>query len=421
MQQNQTMHCSKALSLFLLLVAPCWAQEVDGGDTAIDPAKSELGLAAKLFSGPLEVVSDDPRFEWLESPLWSEDGQYLLFSDVKHQVDNITCGMLWKFSADDGLEAFLPCAGLVGPGDIPDNIADYVEAGPNGLLWGWNGDGDLLMAQHGKSRIVRIDVNDIVNGEIDPALVTALVDEYDGMSLNSPNDMYLADGVLHFTDPPFGLQLFSSNNSVGDAFSSMPQGLVGIYTIDGDPVDNTPAEPERIVEIRPSDPWYAPNGIAITDTGDIVTPITDFGDPRVHIRSMDDDGNYTLQSILSLDYRIEGNNSGYPALADGLTYSQEHDAIFVAGPGGVYIFSSVDSYELLGFLRVDDLNSNNVIGGGYLWITANQRLMRIPLAQQAETDDAMTTDSPTADPTSSGSHLVPKMALIGLIIVSVLF
>ena len=41
--------------------------------------------------------------------------------------------------------------------------------------------------------------------------------------------------------------------------------------------------------------------------------------------------------------------------------------------------------EFLGLLRIDDLVSNTEVGGGYLWITSNQRLMRISLAPTLET------------------------------------
>ena len=55
---------------------------------------TELGEASVLFSGNLEVIAEDPRFKWLESPLWSEDGLFLLWSDVKWaDEDGVTCGM----------------------------------------------------------------------------------------------------------------------------------------------------------------------------------------------------------------------------------------------------------------------------------------------------------------------------------------
>ena len=84
----------------------------------------------------------------------------------------------------------------------------------------------------------------------------------------------------------------------------------------------------------------------------------------------------------------------------------------MAGPGGVYIFSSVDDYELLGFLRIDDFLSNTFVGGGYLWITANQRLLRVPLAMPA-------TESPTIDRTSSAPLLMPEAMAIGLVVTAV--
>jgi hypothetical protein len=77
---------------------------------------------------------------------------------------------------------------------------------------------------------------------------------------------------------------------------------------------------------------------------------------------------------LESEYRIEGEYSGrgFPPLNDGITYSPEHNVLFGAGPGGVYMYNGTPPNELLGFLRLDDLNTNNVVGGGYLWMTVNQ-------------------------------------------------
>ena len=87
------------------------------------------------------------------------------------------------------------------------------------MEWGWDGEGDLLVCQHGRQRIVRINVNDVHNGSIDSSMVNVLVDQYNGVPLNSPNDMYLdpETGDLIFTDPPFGHQLFSEDDAVINA------------------------------------------------------------------------------------------------------------------------------------------------------------------------------------------------------------
>ena len=46
-------------------------------------------------------------------------------------------------------------------------------------------------------------------------------------------------------------------------------------------------------------------------------------------------------------------------------------------------------YEFLGFLRIDDLVSNVAVGGGYLWITANKRLLRLKLANGRDKESSM--------------------------------
>ena len=86
------------------------------------------------------------------------------------------------------------------------------------------------------------------------------------------------------------------------------------------------------------------------------------------------------------EYRIEGKNEAYPPLTDGITYDPDRRVLFISGPGGIYIYDASDEYDLLGFLRVDDLVANNVVGGEYLWITANQRLLRVPLAEVVGTE-----------------------------------
>lgn len=117
--------------------------------------------------------------------------------------------------------------------------------------------------------------------------------------------------------------------------------------------------------------------------------ITDFNDPRVEIYEQNSDGTLSPEphATLHQEYRIEGTNSGFPAWSDGLTYDDELGVLLLSGPGGIYIYETKSgSFDLLGFIRIDDLCSNNVIGGGYLWMTCNQRLLRIPLAGHEQVD-----------------------------------
>ena len=386
----------------------------------------ELGEASRLFSGPLEVVAEHEEFSWLESPLWSDAGNYLLFSDVKWTDEkNHTCGMIWRYDDDSGLSKLLQCSGLVGPGDPPTNLADFVEAGSNGLSWGWKGDGDLLVCQHAKHRIVRLNISDVDPNvlSISRDLVSVVVDSYNGTALNSPNDMVMDGDTLYFTDPPFGLQFFSAADAIANAFAVMPQDGIGVYTVTGDP-NGTTVEPVRLLDFGKPNPWETPNGIAVTADGDVVLPITDFDDPRFQVYDASSDGSLNETPMrLESEFRIQGENSGLPALCDGVTYSPELDVIFGSGPGGVYIFDGT-SYELLGFLRVDDLNSNNAIGGGYLWLTANMRLLRIPLASSdmpiADTPSPATSNDDTSVAKKEQGMAEKLLFLISFLLVSLL-
>lgn len=63
--------------------------------------------------------------------------------------------------------------------------------------------------------------------------------------------------------------------------------------------------------------------------------------------------------------------------------------LFIAGPGGVYMYKGqTGGYHFLGFLRVDDLVANVAVGGDYLWITANKRLLRVKLANGGDKESS---------------------------------
>lgn len=59
-------------------------------------------------------------------------------------------------------------------------------------------DGSVVQCSHGLRRIER---------DLD-GVVTSLIDSYQGVRLNSPNDVIVAsDGIVWFTDPPYGIQI----------------------------------------------------------------------------------------------------------------------------------------------------------------------------------------------------------------------
>ena len=141
---------------------------------------------------------------------------------------------------------------------------------------------------------------------------------------------------------------------------------------------------------------YGPNGIAINEeNGDLAVVITDWNNPRTEIYSLSENGDTSFNTepstILYHNERIQGPNADlYGALTDGLTYDADMRVFFIASPGGISIYEAFDQYDLLGFIRVDDLCSNNVVGGGYLWMTCNRKLLRMPLAAEAMKNDMPT-------------------------------
>jgi len=397
----------------------CYA-ECDGYNVSLScvqgECEDELGAAAALFSGPLETAVESSSLNWPESPVYSESGNYVLFSDVTwaDPDSGYTCGMLWKFDlATEELSEFLKCSGLVGPvgtdavNGLPSDVALRLEAGSNGLSWAWDGDGTLLMNQHGWKRMVMLNVDDVVNGTIDPSLVTVVVDSYDGAALNSPNDVDLTDdGELFFTDPPFGLMYNTDSDAFYSSFGRMTQSETAVYRLaDAD------AEPEKLLGFGAGTGIYAPNGVGVNEAnGDLAVALSDFSIPysRVNIYERQSDGSYAEEpkAVLYQNKSYEGMSL---VLVDGLTFDAELGKLFVNGPGGVYIYDAPadGDYAFLGFVRLDELCANNGIGAGYLWITcANKGLLRVPLAVDEDEDE------------SNAAIQLKKMGMLGLAVAS---
>lgn len=287
--------------------------------------------------------------------------------------------------------------------------------------WQNEKDGILLMQQHGSKRIVRLNVNDIneEEGTIDDDLVNVIADTYDDDMLNSPNDMVIGDdGYLYFTDPPYGLQYNDVEDPWGYAFEIMTQDKPAVYKLS---LEDTDTEPERLLEYPVATAWderSGPNGIATNNkNGDLAVVITDWNNPRTEIYSPNEEGAFNPEPtkvLLHDQYRIEGPNASlYGALVDGITYDADMHVFFIASPGGISIYdTSTNEYELLGFIRVDDLCSNNVVGGGYLWMTCNRRLLRIPLALSSTSDSDASGDTGMVDTTNSASLVSIANALV---------
>ena len=189
--------------------------------------KKDAALDAIINPGAkVEIIAEG--FEWSEGPLWIEEQQMLLFSDVPENI-------IYKWTAEKGKEIYLSPSGYTG------TIPRGGEKGSNGLTR--NNKGQLVICQDGDRRMA------IMNAPLHkPAPnFSTITNNYKGKKFNSPNDaVYNTKGELFFTDPPYGLE-----KNMDDPLKEIP--FQGIYKIKKD---------GGIVLL--TDSITRPNGIAIT-------------------------------------------------------------------------------------------------------------------------------------------------------------
>ena len=274
-------------------------------------------------------------FAWSEGPVWIRDGGYLLFSDVPNNAV-----MKWQ----EGWVAatvFLRPSGYTGEGDYS------LEPGSNALVQ--DGEGRLVLCQHGDRRLTRIE---------EDGSWTTLADRFDGKRFNSPNDVVMkSDGNFYFTDPAYGLP---------DKFDSQLRELdiCGVYRRRGDgTVDLLTSEMTR------------PNGIVFSPDERTLYVSQSDADAAVW-RAFDVQADGTLANSRVFFDATELVKAGKEGLPDGMTVDVDGN-LFATGPGGVFVFSPDGTH--LGTIETGKATSNCTFGddGRTLYITADDTICRI--------------------------------------------
>lgn len=122
-----------------------------------------------IFDPNAELETVASGFKFLEGPAWHPYEKHLRFSDI---LGNST----FQWSEAEGLSVYRRNSHMA-----------------NGNTY--DRKGRLLSCHHASSRVTRMD------GET----MTVLASHYQGMELNSPNDIVVkSDGSVYFTDPPYG-------------------------------------------------------------------------------------------------------------------------------------------------------------------------------------------------------------------------
>lgn len=327
----------KLISMILLAVfcAACNNQQSNGEEEIIGSIERLHTDIDKLIevNAQLEVIAEG--FTWCEGPLWIEDHNMLLFSDVPNNV-------VYKWTEQSGLEEYLKPSGYTG--DVPRGG----EMGANGLTLDLNG--DLILCQHGNRGVARMDA---LITHPQPKFIT-LADTFDGKRLNSPNDVVQrSNGDLFFTDPPYGLNdqdIYKQELSVN-----------GVYKLD------SAGNLTLLI-----DSLSRPNGLAFTpDEQKLIVGNSDNGKPMLFAYNITADDSLKADGIV-FDFSEHG---GGP---DGLKIDEEGN-IFSSGPGGIWIFNK--SYEPIGQIRIPQAVSNCSLSddGKTIYITASHQVLRLKM------------------------------------------
>lgn len=340
------------LTAMALTLASCsTASTTMENKPAATPAAPEMNSAARIVRlDPAfdKLVPADARVEklvdghkWTEGPVWNRKEGYLLFSDIPNNA-------IIKWQEGKGESVFIQPAGYSGKTPFTGR-----EPGTNGLTY--DAEGHLVACEHGDRRVSRL--------EADGKTKKTLADKYNGKRLNSPNDLvYMSNGDLYFTDPPYGLP-----KQMDDPGRELD--FCGVYRL-------SPKEKDGKLTLLTKE-ITRPNGIALSPD-----------EKKLYVASSDPDKAIWMVYDVQPDGTIANGKVFFdatawakekrPGLPDGLKVDKDGN-LFATGPGGVHVFSP-DGKHLGTFdTGVPTANVGWGDDGSTLYITANTALLRVKL------------------------------------------
>ena len=240
-----------------------------------------------------------------EGPVWDESSNSLLFVDV-------LSNKLYKWSEENGASEYISPSGNTG---YAPNLGQGV-LGANGLAF--DSEGYIIACQHGDRRIARI-----ANMSSNEPIFETIVDNFEGQTLNSPNDLTIAkDGTIYFSDPAFGFLDLDTFQFVDSELRKLD--FNGIYKYD--PVNKTTELITKDIDL--------PNGLALSNDEKILY-INKMGllDSNQKIMKVNLENNEleTFFEGKELSENYEGNFDGMKVHSSG--------NIFTTGPGGILVIS----------------------------------------------------------------------------------
>ncbi|HEY8567377.1 MAG TPA: isochorismatase family protein [Beijerinckiaceae bacterium] len=245
-------------------------------------------------------------FQFTEGPVWHPRDQYLLFSDMPGDVRR-------AYDRAGVREVMRPankCNGLTYDAEL-----------------------NLIVCEHATSTVVR---------ERPDGRRETLASHYEGMELNSPNDVCVkSDGSIYFSDPWYGRM------PVYGVERPRQLGFQGVYRI---PPGG--GEPQLLVDRYL---FEQPNGLCFCPTEDRLF-VNDTVQHLIRVFDVLSDGRLGPGRVFASGI-VSPTEPGVP---DGMKCDAQGN-VWVCGPGGVWVYSIKG--DLIGKLRVPELVGNLAWGG----------------------------------------------------------
>lgn len=262
------------------------------------------------YEKPL-VITD--KLNFTEGPIWT--GEKYIFSDI-------------------------PSSKLYQYEPISKMLSIYKENShfSNGLFVK---DGIIYSAQHDRS---------VAKHKIGKESVVIALN-YKGKKLNSPNDLFVVDEGIFFTDPNYGIVY----KGFGPKLAKQEQKHRGVYFINKD------GEMKQIISNL-----VLPNGITYKDH---MLYVADSSNGSINKYELDNAFNVISHNVMTTV------RNGENVMADGIEVGPDNH-LYVAGPGAIYVYS-LDG-KLVKKILVDSEHVSNIAFGGEsgedLMVTAKNKV-----------------------------------------------
>lgn len=299
-----------------------------------EPGMQTYEIKDKLFEemidlgATVEKVAD--QFLFTEGPVWIQQTQSLLFSDIP-------ANRMYQWSAKPGESSSGNGQGRALQGSLS------VFRDPSGYSNGHTLDkkGRLISCEHKTRRVSRTQKD---------GSQEVLADNYEGQKFNSPNDVVVhSSGMIYFTDPPYGIQPEEAELDFSGLFRLDPE--------------------SKNLELL-SKELRRPNGLVFSPDEKILY-VAESEDPR-HVWAFDVRADGTLDNCRPFITPPDGVPDGIRIDAQG--------RLFSTGGKGVYVYDPTGKH--LGTILCPESPANCAFGGVHgksLFMTARTSIYKIDL------------------------------------------